>query len=167
MRLYQHSIQCLACVRLSDSRDDAYVKQCERVIQEKRAVAVKRKREGLSPLPSFLPFHSRVRAFSISGIGLSRSLEQATQCFNWYPDTSKSVCAAPNFSTHFDNILMSDKTLRAVIIILLIAQCKPRNTQDQPFLLVSWEPSVATYKGIHRWQGHLDRKKDHTATSHT
>ena len=132
----------------------------------KSVVGVKRKGER-HPLPCFLPFYSRLRAFSISWIGLSRSLEQATQCFNWYPDTSKSVCAAPNFSTHFDNILMSDKTLRAVINILLIAQCKPRNTQDQPFLLVSWEPSVATYKGIHRWQGHLDRKKDHTATSHT
>ena len=166
MRLYQHSIQCLACVRLSDSRDDAYVKQCERVIQEKRAVAVKRKREGLSPLPSFLPFHSRVRAFSISGIGLSRSLEQATQCFNWYPDTSKSV--------------LKKKRLRLISqLTFLTSWCQMKhytpwliyylssNERDQPFLSVSWEPSVATYKGIHRWQGHLDRKKDHTATSHT
>ena len=166
MRLYQHSIQCLACVRLSDSRDDAYVKQCERVIQEKRAVAVKRKREGLSPLPSFLPFHSRVRAFSISGIGLSRSLEQATQCFNWYPDTSKSV--------------LKKKRLRLISQLTFLTSwcqmkhCTPwliyylsSNERDQPFLSVSWEPSVATYKGIHRWQGHLDRKKDHTATSHT
>ena len=166
MRLYQHPIQCLACVRLSDSRDDAYVKQCERVIQEKRAVAVKRKREGLSPLPSFLPFHSRVRAFSISGIGLSRSLEQATQCFNWYPDTSKSV--------------LKKKRLRLISQLTFLTSwcqmkhCTPwliyylsSNERDQPFLSVSWEPSVATYKGIHRWQGHWDRKKDHTATSHT
>ena len=55
----------------------------ERMIWEKEAVAGKRngerERESSSalPLPSFLPFYFRVRAFSISLTRPSRSLEQA------------------------------------------------------------------------------------------
>ena len=125
-------------------------------------------RERALPFSSFLPFYSRFlkfadRTISEPGTGYStfhpifRHLEVGLEKHS----------AAPRFLSHFSNIWMSDETLRTVINILLITQCKPRNNQDQPFLSVSWEPSVATYKGIHRWQGHLDRKKDHTATSHT
>ena len=67
----------LACSRLSDSGEDVKLKGTRKVDW-----AGKRKMEGVEssaapPLPSFLPFYLRVRAFSIQRTRLSRSLEQA------------------------------------------------------------------------------------------
>ena len=67
----------LACSRLSDSGEDMKLKGTRKVDW-----AGKRKKEGIEssaapPLPSFLPFYLRVRAFSIQRTRLSRNREQA------------------------------------------------------------------------------------------
>ena len=61
----------LACSRLSETREDAKVKGT-------RAGREKEKGRAAPPLPSFLHFYFRIRAFSIQGTRISRSLEQAT-----------------------------------------------------------------------------------------
>ena len=64
----------IAYSRLSDSWEDATVKGTRKVGGSK-----KRKRKGTAPpLPSFLPFYFRLRAFAIQRAQLFRSLEQAT-----------------------------------------------------------------------------------------
>ena len=62
----------IACSRLSDSGEDAKVKGTRKVGGSK-----KRKRKGAAlPLPSFLPFYFRLRAFAIQQALLFLSLEQ-------------------------------------------------------------------------------------------
>ena len=67
----------VACSRLSDSGKDAKEKAREKLAGREKG----RERESSAApaLPSFLPFHFRVCAFSIQRTRLSRSLKQATR----------------------------------------------------------------------------------------